>query len=317
MNDILSRPYNYLKDKKDIEALLITYRTATNVWIYPTTWRLSLVLSSRVWEPGQDSRIWEDGSGHVVAFAMLWRRQRTSPYLVFDRFVNPVGVTDDLIEAILDWGTKRAYVLAAESNSPITLYTRQLAAVIHADHQLEKYGFTLVKPDPQAHNVYFGRSLQNTMPEPVLPFGYTIRPLQSTDEQEAYDGLYDFATVSLEHRREMFNSDEYGHLVVVDPTGVFVAYCEYSICRAEWQQSGHRLGWIDYIGTRPENRQQGLGRAVLLASLHDLQASGAETAMLVTISTNRSAIKLYDTTGFTHMDVLEAPSLEKLVLLAE
>jgi ribosomal protein S18 acetylase RimI-like enzyme len=126
--------------------------------------------------------------------------------------------------------------------------------------------------------------------------------------------LYDFAAVSLEHQQEMFNSDEYGHLVVVDPTGLFVAYCEYSICRAEWQQSGKQLGWIDYIGTRPENRQQGLGRAVLLASLHRLQALGAKTVMLVTISTNNPAIKLYETTGFARMDVPEAPNYEKQVV---
>ncbi|MFQ5615754.1 MAG: GNAT family N-acetyltransferase [Anaerolineales bacterium] len=69
------------------------------------------------------------------------------------------------------------------------------------------------------------------------------------------------------HQKELLESDEYCHLVVVNSNGEFAAYCECSICRAEWQITNQRMGWIDYVETRPEQKRQGLGRAALLAGL--------------------------------------------------
>jgi ribosomal protein S18 acetylase RimI-like enzyme len=166
-----------------------------------------------------------------------------------------------------------------------------------------------------AHNVYFARSLQAALPESVLPEGYSARALRGEADIEPYQALYDFAPVTVEHRRELLSSDEYSHLVVVDPSGEFAAYCESSICRAEWQLSGQRIGWIDYIGTRPERQRQGLGRAALLAALHWLQAQGARTAMLATISTNVPATSLYTRAGFTRADVVEPRTYQKAITL--
>jgi ribosomal protein S18 acetylase RimI-like enzyme len=123
--------------------------------------------------------------------------------------------------------------------------------------------------------------------------------------------LYDFTAVNPHHRQETFNSDEYGHLVAVTDTGQFVAYCEYAFCRAEWAQSGRRRGWIEYLGVRPENRRQGLGRAALLAGLRQLQAAGAETALLGTNTANKSAVNLYETTGFTRLATVETTAYQK------
>ena len=308
MNHLQSRACNYTQDIEQIVAVLLNYRAATTVHVYPTAWRLRLLLSSRVWEPEQDTRVWQDAAGQLVAFAMLWRRRPLSPYLVLERIVDPARATADLITDMLTWGTERTATLAAKSGNPLTLYTSQLAAPSQVDTQLEAHGFVRDAPDPEAYNVYFERPLITPIPAPQLPVGYVIRPLQSASELEAYGGLYDFTAVSPQHRQEMFSSDEYGHLVVVDPAGQFVAYCEYSICRDEWQQSSQRLGWIDYIGTHPESRQRGLGRAVLWASLRQMQALGAETAVLVTVSLNHPAIKLYEATGFTRLNIVEAPS---------
>jgi ribosomal protein S18 acetylase RimI-like enzyme len=126
------------------------------------------------------------------------------------------------------------------------------------------------------------------------------------DELEKYNTLYGFATVNLQHRQELLRSDEYSHLIVEDTSGTFVAYCECSICRAEWHRSNEQVSWIDYIGVKPEKRQQGLGRAILLASLHRLQAWGAETVRLITTSTNIPVTKLYDATGFMPVTIPEA-----------
>jgi mycothiol synthase len=313
MTNIFVRPCEYAGDIERIIALLLNYRTAANLHdTYPHPWRLRLLLSSRVWDPAQDSRIWEDANGRPAAFAMLWRRRPTSPYLALERFVDPADVTDDLVAATLQWAAQRAQTIAQELGEPLTVYASRLATAVYPNDQLETYGFTPLPPDPDAQGVYFARSLADDIPQPALPLGYLIRPLQSAAELAAYGELYDFTAVNPHHRQEMFNSDEYGHLVVVADRGQFVAYCEYAFCRAEWVQSGRRRGWIEYIGVRPEKRRQGLGRAALLAGLRQLQTAGAETALLGTNTANKSAVNLYETTGFTRLATLEMPAYQRI-----
>jgi ribosomal protein S18 acetylase RimI-like enzyme len=49
-----------------------------------------------------------------------------------------------------------------------------------------------------------------------------------------------------------------------------------------------------------------------LARLRQLQAAGAETALLGTMNSNKSAVKLYETTGFTRLETLETPGYQKI-----
>jgi ribosomal protein S18 acetylase RimI-like enzyme len=51
---------------------------------------------------------------------------------------------------------------------------------------------------------------------------------------------------------------------------------------------------------------------VLLAGLRQLQAAGVETALLGTMSSNQSAVKLYETTGFTRLATVETTAYEKI-----
>lgn len=312
MTNVLARPCDYAADIERVIALLLNYRTAANLHdTYPHPWRLRLLFSSRVWDAAQDSRIWEDANGRPATFAMLWRRRPTSPYLALERFVDPAGVTDDLVAATLQWATQRAQAIAQGLGEPLTLYASRLATAVHPNDQLKPSGFTPLPPDPDTQGLYLARPLADDIPAPALPPGYGIRPLQNSAELAAYGELFDFTAVNPHHRQEMFNSDEYGHLVAIANTGEFVAYCEYAFCRAEWAQSGRRRGWIEYLGVRPENRRQGLGRAALLAGLRQLQAAGAETALLGTMSSNRSAVNLYETTGFTRLESLETTAYQK------
>jgi ribosomal protein S18 acetylase RimI-like enzyme len=194
----------------------------------------------------------------------------------------------------------------------MTLYAGALNLPQLSNKHLESHGFVPVAHDPEQYNVYFARSLGTDVPAPVLPDGYEIRPLQSTEIQ-AFQTIYDFATVNPQHFQELLASEEYEHLVVVSPEGAFVAYCEYSICRAEWQKSDTKIGWIDYVGTIPEHQQKGLGKAVLLASLQRLQNWGAERVQLATINTNTPAINLYHAAGFTPITVPEPTRYEKQI----
>jgi ribosomal protein S18 acetylase RimI-like enzyme len=323
MSDII-----YERDRQRLVELLLAYRTVTDVRLYPTIWRVLLLLSSRVWSPEKDARLWEIADGKVVGFAMLWRRYITSPYLVLDWFVDPILSTDDLITAILAWGDQRAREIAAENNTPLKLYTsinlevKQPQPYVIAMgeewkqtmlNQLDAVSFHSMSPNPEEHDVYFSRPLQGLLPVPVLPIEYMLRRLQGTSDLVAYQNLYSFAKVAPEHQKELLTSEEYACLVVVDPKGDFSAYCECSICREEWDLTGQRIGWIDYVETKETEKGKGLGRALLLAGLAQLQAWGAQAAMLVTINTNLPAVGLYEKSGFELVDVKQPERYEKVI----
>jgi ribosomal protein S18 acetylase RimI-like enzyme len=312
MMEVTERPYLSHQDQANLIDILLAYRMATGVQIYPTIWRTRLLLSSRVWDSAHDSRVWEDTSGQMLGFSMLWRRKREDTYLVLDRFVQPDLATDKLVEIMLAWGVQRVKLIAEEKKTAITLYAAQIAPTILPHDHFVSHGFSPVAPNPEQHNVYFARSLATAVPSSHLPNEYEIRPLQS-NEIQAFQTIYDFATVNPEHLQETLASDEYEHLVVINPEGALVAYCEFSICRAEWRRSGQKIGWIDYVGTIPEQQQKGLGKAVLLASLQRLQNWGAETVQLVTVNTNTPAIILYHATGFSPLHVLEPTRYKKRI----
>jgi ribosomal protein S18 acetylase RimI-like enzyme len=311
IDSFVSRPCLYHEDQPHVIDLLLDYRAATTVYAYPTAWRLRLLWSSRVWEPALDAQLWEDTNGRTIGFALLWRRYRESSYLTLERIIHPTLATNVLVDAMLAWAVQRAQTIATEQSAALTLFANRLHPAIHLDDPLEMYGFRPIVPNPEQVNVYLTHALDTPLDEPSLPSGYTLRTLQSVEELEAYAALSGFAAVNAEHRREMFASDGYCHLVATDPNGDFAAYSECSICRDEWERTGQRVGWIDYVETRPERQRRGLGRAVLLASLRRLREWGAETVILITVNTNTPALKLYEATGFTRMEVVETPGYQK------
>jgi mycothiol synthase len=299
----INRPYVKQVDQDQVEDLVLAFRIATRVDIYPTLWRFRLLLTSRVWDPNQDVRVWETRSGHIVGFAMLWRRQPDDVYVVLDQFVHPSHKRDVLFEEILTWAIQRTQILTTQQTASIKISINALDPAI--DKHLERSGFAPLPSDFEQHNIYFARSLRATLPSPVLPEGYTIRPMKGLDELKAYQALFGFSAVNEQFELSLLASDEYSHLVVVDPDGRLVSYCEFSICRREWEQSGQHIGWIDYIGTAPEQRQQGLGRAILLASLQQMKTWGTDTVMLITVNVNTPAVRLYNSTGFVASDIQE------------
>jgi len=312
---IKARSCDYGKDQQRLVDFLLAWRAASEVRLYPTIWRMRLLLSSRVWEPAKDARLWENASGAITGFAMLWRRQPTSPYLVLERFAHPSKANDELHLAMLQWGDQRARDIVAAQASPLTVYTSDYSRDILSAQLLERFGFTRMVPNPDEHNVYFIRSLEDKLQSPDLPPGFALRPLDERDGVEAYQSLYGFTQVNPQHQKELLASDEYCHLVVVNPQGDLVAYCECSVCRAEWHRTSQRIGWIDFVGTNPEHKNKGLGRAALLAGLARLKEWGADNAILITMNTNIPAASLYHKTGFEILEIAEYPGYEKKIEL--
>ena len=161
MNNFTSRPCELQQDHQKIRDFWLDY-AAFDVRCYPTIWRILLLLTSRVNNPEKDTRIWEDASGQIAAFAMLWRRQTTSPYIVLDCFANPSFVTEDLLLEILRWGDQRTHALSGEQKSELTVIANGFSQYGFGDGLLRQLDFTPVIPDANEHNVYFAKS----SPEP-------------------------------------------------------------------------------------------------------------------------------------------------------
>jgi hypothetical protein len=126
MTEFTGRPYLDHADQQRVIDLLHEYRAATRVDTYWTRWRFRLLLTSRVWEPAQDTCLWEDAQGRLVAFAMLWRRHRDAEFIILDRLVRPTFAAPDLLDAMLAWAYDRARAIATERGQPATLFASEL-----------------------------------------------------------------------------------------------------------------------------------------------------------------------------------------------
>jgi len=313
MENITSRSCDYHKDLIRLMDFWLDYRVAFDVRIYPTIWRIRLLLTSRVWNQEKDTQIWENELGQIVGFAMLWSRQPASSYIVIDSFIHPKFASNELLSAVLNWGDLRVNEIAKEQGIPLTVYVTGFSQHDFSDNPLRQRGYNLLPINPDEHNVYFSKSLQNVITLPSIPKDYEIRKLQGVNDLEAYQALYGFSKVNPLHQKELMESKEYCHLVMVNPEGKFVAYCECSVCSAEWERDNRQIGWIDYVETKPEQQQKGFGRAILTAGLLQLKEMGADNAFLVTINTNTPAVTLYNKTGFESVAIKEYPSYEKQI----
>src|SRR5262245_44696196 len=152
MKALIQRAYIEQKDHERLDDLFLAYRAATRVDMYPTIWRLYVLLSSRVWEPAYDTQIWEDPTGDLAACALLWRRRVDDRYMVLDQFIHPHDATATLADAILRWAMRRVQVLAEQRESPITLLVTELDPAFQIDNHLPAYGFILTQPDLDIYN---------------------------------------------------------------------------------------------------------------------------------------------------------------------
>jgi GNAT superfamily N-acetyltransferase len=84
--------------------------------------------------------------------------------------------------------------------------------------------------------------------------------------------------------------------IVLDVDRTFASYC---IC---WADEQSKLGLFEPVGTRPEWRGKGAGRAVILEGLRRLRDAGMQTAQVGTAGFNAPAQALYESCGFIPHD---------------
>ena len=263
MEKITSRSCDYLKDQDRLTGFWLDCRAASDVRMYPTVWRIRLLLTSRVWNQEKDTQIWENESGQIIGFAMLWSRQPASSYIVLDSFAHPKFASNRLFSAILNWGDHRANEIAKEQKIALTVYVTGFSQYDFSARILKQSNYALLPPNPDEHNAYFSKSLQNGIPTPSVPTGYEIRKLQEEDDLEAYQAIYGFSKVNPLHQKELIESKEYCHLMMINPDGEFVHTVNVLYVTQNGKEPISELAGLIMLRQSQNSKRRALGRRYL------------------------------------------------------
>ena len=163
------------------------------------------------------------------------------------------------------------------------------------------------------------RSLYAPLAKPALTNGVRLRTFDPGKDEEAWvdlnarafaghpeQGSWDVDDLRRREREPWF-----------DPGGFFLAEREGRLVGFHWTKvhggdgsgnagaggHGHEpIGEVYVVGVDPDERGYGLGKALTLVGLRYLRSRGLGQAMLYVDETNPSAIRLYESLGFTHWD---------------
>jgi mycothiol synthase len=292
-----SRLYQDEQDLLAMQALLMEARSRTGDWRYPhlgdLTWTVFIVACHL--DPQQHIRLWHDGQGKLVAYAILGEDP------AFDCQVLPEYEWTGIEAEALAWA--EALVGDLRRRDPQRFGGPLVAGARQDNPQriafLEQHGFHY---SGQFAEVNMIRSLAGPLPAVVVPPGCQVRPLAGTGEAAARaEGERD---VWLPWTDGNIGDDDYARLmrlpgydrqldlVAVAPDGVLAAF---AIC---WLDPLNHIADFGNVGARLAYRRRGLARAVLLEGLRRLQACGMDRACVSTGVDNTPALRLYESVGF-------------------
>ena len=71
-----------------------------------------------------------------------------------------------------------------------------------------------------------------------------------------------------------------------------------------WPDPLNKVGLFEPVGTHPDHKRRGLGKAAMSEALRRLRDLGMTGACVCTSAENTPAIKLYEAVGFRTVDIL-------------
>lgn len=282
---IIARSYSGEADLDALIDFLVKARARNPVqrWhVGDLIWRR---FYSSLFDPAQNVQFWLDEQGNMLGFGWFYPPNTAD--------LHPADPA--LLPQMIDWAQARA---TEQPLYIVTLDTNQAETAT-----LEAQGF---KAEP-AYGLHLRRRLDRETVPPMLPEGFTIRPLAGDSEAEQRAVLHQKAfnskNVTVEGYRNVIRAPLYQpdlDLVVVAPDGCFVSFC---LC---WLDRANRVGLFEPVGTHPDYRRLGLARAVMLEGLCRMQARGMESVVIATGAENEASKALYAQLGF---DIVESHEL--------
>ncbi|MEO7000222.1 MAG: GNAT family N-acetyltransferase [Ktedonobacterales bacterium] len=296
------RPF---RDTADLEALLALTRDAAAPGTPGVYYRVGdIIWQMFQWPPTvfvaqEHIALWEDASGALLGF--LWFDTAFGEVTIqLHPRLRAASDASRRLDALLAWA-ESLIADAAADDTPQQIVVETLDDDTLLIAAFEPRGYTR----GEAHAVLYRRDLPATLPASTLPPGWTIRHVADQAEFEPrvtlHQEVWRPSRVTLEAYRRLRQAPVYRpelDLVAVAPDGALGAY---SIC---WYDAQNRSGEFEPVGTHPNYRQLGLGKAVVLAGCHRLRALGAQTATVGTgkadtlNSTAAARYNLYTSAGF-------------------
>jgi len=284
MNHVISRMYEGEKDFQIILDLMMRVRPADHINDYPVKVDLEEQFASAMIR--ENTRLWFDDE-QPIAWAFV------------DEFNNLRWELDSKYEEtlgaeIVAWGEACIRKTLTDNGS------KTLDANCREDYTgrisfLKRHGFHQTDDT----SIYMMRPLFEPIPGPVLPQGFTIRPIKGVEEAEAVATMHRaaFGTeyMTTESRLAIMNTSEYDptlDLLTIAPNGDIAAYCS---CSAN---SLTRIGMTDPVATHPNYQRMGLSRALLLTGMRMLRERGMESAHLGTSGENIAMQKTAESVGY-------------------
>lgn len=307
MKTLIRRSYAGEADLQPIADLLNTCEAIDQHDQYYSVSALKLEMTEPGFDPDRDLRLWEDANGRLIGFAQMWippePAEHQEGHLWFR--IHPEARQQGLESEAVTWAETRMQAVKSATNLP----TKLLASC--REHEADRIAlFESYKLTYERCFFRMVRSLQQPIPNSVLPSGFQVRYFDETQDLEPWVELYNhtfvdhwgFHTLTVEQEQHWRQDPNYRadlDLLAIAPDGTFAGFCCGEIDVEENQQRGVKEGWIARLGTRRGFRRLGLGRALLLAGLQRLQQEGMEKVLLGVDTENpNQALSLYESVGF-------------------
>lgn len=249
-------------------------RLTERLWSRRSNWHVGDLAWQRFEHVGREPEwqfeLWHR-DGEVAAWA--WEQRGTDLFLQVD------PACADLADEVLKrFPGRKVMVLDAED---------------HLIAALERHGYSA--QDGQ-YQVFMSHDLAG-LPEVELPAGFTVRSITEADlaqRVEIHQRVWHPSRVTEESYRNVMAAWPYRtdlDWVVEAPDGRFAAYC------LVWLDARNRVGELEPVGTHPDFRRLGLGRAACFGAMRALRDLGAEQAIVYPVH-GLPAEKFYLQLGF-------------------
>jgi mycothiol synthase len=254
----------------------------------------------------RDLQLWENGDGELIGFGFLWITEPSDSIDGFLSFyVHPNHRQINLESEIIAWGEQRMGEVQQEKQIPVRFGLSARDSQCERIKLIESHGFK--------SNRYFftmERNLQEAIPQPQLPAGFSIRHVNGKADAEAWVEMFNNSFIdhwnhhdlTIENLIHFFNEPSYRpelDLIAIAADGTFAATCECHIFPEDNARTGRSEGWIGTLGVIRSCRKMGLGKSLLLSGLHKLKSAGMNTARLGVDADNpNGALRLYESVGF-------------------
>jgi ribosomal protein S18 acetylase RimI-like enzyme len=239
-------------------------------------------------ELGREIQLWEQAD-QLVGYT--WLRTRGG----FDVFIAAEHQDDrTLLVEMLDQIEDSVRIRVAAGDEPREVYTFFNPDDRAMANELEARGFA--KSDESA-GVVLCANLGSLHGPPEVPPGYRLDCVSNSDvvgRVEAHRAAFspsDLTASLYERVRRTWPYRSQLDRVVKTEHGAVVAFC------TAWIDDRNRAGLLEPVGTHPDHRERGLGRAVVTDALLSLRNAGATLAQVGT--SGAAARRTYESAGFT------------------